>query len=186
MTPKEAIEKIKALFVEVPPVIPPVVAPVELEAKEYSLADGTKVKIDKLEAGGKVIHIDTAGVEVPGPTDVHTITLADGTLVTVGADGIITEVKAVEPTMPELMSKEILTQMAAFKSASDNETSKIKDELKAVKEGFKDLVALIETLVNTPSVDPLETQKSEFSEMVEARNARLDKMTEAVKNLRKK
>ena len=52
MNAKEVLKSIKALFSEMPPEPTPAPAPVVVEMKEYSLADGTKVMLDKLEIGG--------------------------------------------------------------------------------------------------------------------------------------
>lgn len=65
----------------------------------YTLADGTPVKIDKLEIGGTVMVN-----EMPAPAGDHA--LADGTIVSTDANGIITnivpaKVEVEEPEAPE-------------------------------------------------------------------------------------
>jgi hypothetical protein len=92
MDVKEALDKIKKLVFNAEPVIPP--APVAL-ATDYTLADGTVVSIDKLEAGGIVT---IAGVVAPDGD----LTLEDGTIITI-LSGVISVVtpKTVEPVIPE-------------------------------------------------------------------------------------
>ena len=56
------------------------------EAPSYSLEDGTKIMIDKLEVGGKVTLEDGS----PAPAGEHT--LADGSTVVLAEGGVIAEI----------------------------------------------------------------------------------------------
>lgn len=89
MNTNEILKSIKALFSDQPlpePVAPVAsVEPVQLEAKEYSLADGTKVMIDKLEIGGLVTLNDA-----PAPMGEHY--LADGSKIELDASGAIVSI----------------------------------------------------------------------------------------------
>lgn len=82
-----------------------VTAPEAMAATEYTLADGTKVSIDKMEAGGKVM-------QGTAPIANGEYTLADGSKITT-VDGAITVVtpKPVEaPAAAEKMTKEQIQQ----------------------------------------------------------------------------
>jgi hypothetical protein len=84
--------------------------------KEYKTTSGVTVKIDKLEAGGKAYSAD--GVTLLDDS----VTLEDGTEVTVGADGVITAVTVpgIEPvnTPPAPETPEAQMQAMAAKFAS--------------------------------------------------------------------
>lgn len=96
MDSKTAIANIKKLLFgsEAPPAVDPSAAPAAAAEtpKEYSLADGGIVHIDKLEAGGIVSIADGAGNMTPAAAG--TITLADGTTVAIGESGAIQSVTA--------------------------------------------------------------------------------------------
>ena len=96
MNAQEAILKIKALFEDAPMTEPVVPSEPKVEMMEYSLADGTKVMIDKLEVGGKVTLEDGSNA----PTGEHE--LADGSKVVLDEAGVIVEIEApVEEVVPE-------------------------------------------------------------------------------------
>ena len=88
MNAQEAILKIKALFEDAPMTEPVVPSEPKVEMMEYSLLDGTKVMIDKLEVGGKVTMEDGSNA----PLGEHQ--LADGTKVVVDEAGVILEMEA--------------------------------------------------------------------------------------------
>jgi len=98
MTPKEALDKIRQLFNEnaPAPAPTPVDAPAALEAKEYVLEGGAKIMISELEPGGMASLVDDAGNAQPAPAGEHK--LADGTVITVGENGILTGVVMPEST----------------------------------------------------------------------------------------
>lgn len=81
--------------------------PSEFAATEYTLADGTKCTIDKLEVGGKVMQGDQAAPD-------GDLKLQDGRIISVQS-GLITVVKSAEgapppPTAQEAMTKEQIIQ----------------------------------------------------------------------------
>jgi hypothetical protein len=45
-------------------------------------------------------------------------------------------------------------------------------EQEKLKDGFKQLVALVEALTETPADEPIEPQKTQFGEVIEAKKAR--------------
>jgi FtsZ-binding cell division protein ZapB len=144
-----------------------------MPAPSYSLEDGTKILIDKLEVGGIV----TLENGTPAPAGEHT--LADGTMIVLGEGGLIAEIK---PKEVEEDKVEIEIESAEQDKKSDIEEmkekiKKMEDELNAGKdkmsafevdysalkeasakaqEGLQALIALVETLVNVPSQEPAE------------------------------
>lgn len=142
-------------------------------APSYSLEDGTKVMIDKLEVGGKVTLEDGS----PAPAGEHY--LADGTEIILSEGGIIAEImpKEVEaPVAPEApaasedMGKKkdqaMAEQFAAIESrieSYEQNFSALQSDYEGLKAAFgkqseamQGLINLVETLVNVPSQAPAE------------------------------
>jgi len=144
-----------------------------IAAPSYSLEDGTKIMIDKLDVGGIVTLEDGT----PAPAGEHT--LADGTKVVLAEGGVIAEImpKAVEEEKVEIeiegaedlkkkeeeeMKKKIAEMEGKF-SAYESNFSALKtdyDGLKAAfakqSEAMQGLINLVDTLVNVPSQAPAE------------------------------
>jgi hypothetical protein len=143
-----------------------------MPAPSYSLEDGTKILIDKLEIGGVVTLEDGT----PAPVGEHT--LADGTMIVLGEGGVIAEIKPKEveddkveieiesaedkkPDMEEMKEKiaKIEEELNAGKnkmSAFEVDYSALKEASAKAQEGLQALIALVETLVNVPSQEPAE------------------------------
>jgi FtsZ-binding cell division protein ZapB len=143
-----------------------------MPAPSYSLEDGTKILIDKLEVGGVV----TLENGTPAPAGEHT--LADGSKVVLSEGGVIAEImpKQVEedkveieiesaedkkPDMEEMKEKiaKIEEELNAGKnkmSAFEVDYSALKEASAKAQEGLQALIALVETLVNVPSQEPAE------------------------------
>ena len=143
-----------------------------MPAPSYSLEDGTKIMIDKLEVGGIVTLEDGT----PAPAGEHT--LADGTMIVLGEGGLIAEIKPKEveedkveieiesaedkkPDMEEMKEKiaKIEEELNAGKnkmSAFEVDYSALKEASAKAQEGLQALIALVETLVNVPSQEPAE------------------------------
>lgn len=182
-TPKEILTAIKAIFTEMPPVatVEPAPAPVEpvaLESKEYSLADGTKVMIDKLEVGGIVTIND-----LPAPEGYHI--LADGSKIKVDAAGVIIELEAAEPAIAPVAPVEAALPLAPI-AMRDERVDALQVELKSVKVGFLQLVELVESLTNEPAVNSIEPQKGQFGEAKASRNERLAKFQNVLTQIKNK
>lgn len=181
MTAQEALVKIKQLFAE-----PVAEAPAEAPAppKEYQLADGTSVLIDVLDIGGRVV-INSPDGPVPAPAGTHT--LMDGQVLTVDESGTITaiEVPAEAAPVDEVMNKvaaleaqlaeikahyetKFSEQAQAFQSALDDQKSKV--------HGLKDI---IEQMMTTPSVDPVQPVKH-----FETRDEKVAKFLEFTKKIK--
>ena len=144
-----------------------------MPAPSYSLEDGTKVLIDKLEVGGVVTLEDGS----PAPVGEHT--LADGGKVILAEGGVIAEImpKEVEEDKVEIeieskedekkkedeeMKKKIAEMEGRF-SAYDASFSALKSDYEGLKAAFgkqgeamQGLINLVETLVNVPSQAPAE------------------------------
>ena len=162
-SPIELLQEVKKL------VFQEVTAP----ASSYSLEDGTKIMIDKLEVGGIVTLEDGT----PAPAGEHY--LADGTEIILGEGGVITEIKPKEvaspeapavPTAPEDMGNKkdqaMQEQFAAIESriaSYESNFSALKSDYDGLKTAFgkqseamQGLIQLVETLVNVPSQVPAE------------------------------
>jgi hypothetical protein len=139
-----------------------------IPAPAYSLMDGTKVLIDKLEVGGVVTLEDGT----PAPAGSHT--LADGTEVILAEGGVISEIKAKEVEEPsvevEIEKEEEKAKMTAkFQeiesriAASEQSFSALQSDYEGLKAAFgkqseamQGLIQLVDTLVNVPSQAPAE------------------------------
>jgi hypothetical protein len=137
-----------------------------MPAPSYSLEDGTKVLIDKLEVGGVVTLEDGS----PAPVGEHT--LADGSKIVLAEGGVISEIKPKEveedkveieiESKEEEMKKKIAEMEGRF-SAYDASFSALQSDYESLKAAFgkqgeamQGLINLVETLVNVPSQAPAE------------------------------
>jgi hypothetical protein len=176
MNATELLNKIKAIFNEVTPVEPapaPVVEPAPVEFKDYTLADGTSVSIDKLEVGGAVTK-DGA----PAPEGEYK--MADGSAIEVDASGLIAEIKAAEPAAPEVI------EPAAPVVMEDARVTALMAEQVQIKQAFKDLVALVEGLIETPAAEPIEPQRTRFGMEVDNKKERLSNITKLLTKIKNK
>lgn len=182
MNAHETLKKIKAFFAEQPlpepvaPIAP--VEPVQLEAKEYSLADGTKVMIDKLEIGGMVTLNDA-----PAPMGEHI--LADGSKIELDANGAIVSIEAAEPAEPAV-EPEVMAAPVAPIQMRDERVDALQAELANMKQGFAQLVVLVEALAETPAAEPIEPQKTKFGAVQEERKERITKITQVLTQIKNK
>lgn len=183
MTAQDALLKIKALFAED---VPAPEAAVEPTAKEYPLLDGTIVLIDSLEVGGKVAVVTPDG-PVPAPAGDHT--LADGQVITVDETGTITAIATPEAAtaapaedmsakLADLQSK--LTQLqleyeSRFAAQEHNFISALEDQKTKVL-GLKEI---IESMMVTPSAEPIQKQKH-----FESKDERIAKFLEFTKKIK--
>jgi len=188
MNAQEAILKIKALFEDAPMTEPVDSTDVKVEMMEYSLLDGTKVMIDKLEVGGKVTMEDGSNA----PLGEHQ--LADGTKVVVDEAGVILEMEAPkEDEVPEeepveakqdmrfdeLASK--FNQVLAFNESLQNRINELEGK---VKQGFESVASLIEALSINPTADPVQKPNS-FKAYVstnDIKEQRINKFRNAILN----
>lgn len=141
-----------------------------MPAPGYTLSDGTKVMIDKLEVGGVVTLEDGT----PAPAGEHE--LADGSKVVLAEGGVITEImpKEEEPKVEievdsakdeekkkqeGVMKKieEMEGRFAAYESsffALQSEYNTLKESFSKQSEAMQGLITLVETLVKEPAQEP--------------------------------
>lgn len=185
MTPLEALLQIKQMFAEMPqqPVqaqeVEVSIEPAAPEYKEYVLKNGAKVKIDKLEIGGKVMLVDDAGNEMPAPAGEHE--LADGMVIVLDEASTIVEIKQpeVEEVVPAI-EEELKKKIAEMQSELENlKSGKKKDEEKMAEveakfsKAISELTDVVVGLIQTPSVDPTESNKQNFNKAVPSRDSKI-------------
>lgn len=189
MNAKEAILKIRALFEDMPQEEKPV-EEAKQDFAEYQLADGTKVMISSLEVGGEVKLEDGSFA----PDGDHQ--LADGSQISV-LDGKITEIEAAEKpevNMPEVeveAKDKKMEEMAAEFAAKISELNGLIEALNAKvssiedksKQGFSQVVDLIEEVTKMPQADPIEKPQSfKFEATKDIKFERLNKYRHAILN----
>ena len=196
MTAKEAIEKIRAMFAETPAPEPmPEPEPAKMEAKEYVLEGGQKVLVSELEIGGMVQLVDDAGQTAPAPAGDHK--LADGTVITLGENGLITaiSVPAVEPEPTaepgEDMGKKVAEMSAQFDAkVAEMQTqladvnAKMQTQLADVNAKMQTLADVFTAMMSVPSANPLQTPKHNF-EQVESKEDKLKRLADRIASMRK-
>jgi hypothetical protein len=141
MNAKEIIEKLKITFNELvknaevpqapttPSAIPPVAPEMTMPIKG-KLKDGTEVEITELQVGGIVTIQGT-----PAPIGEHE--MEDGTIIVVGDNGAIMEIKMADGTMPPMVE-----DMGAKFSAFENTT---KEKFASYETKFADYEAKFAT-----------------------------------------
>jgi hypothetical protein len=168
MSPKEAIDKIKALFTEdMPPVEKP---PVEekMEAKEYTLEGGAKVLITELEPGGMVTVVAEDGSISAAPVGDHK--LVDGTVITVDELGVITAI--VVPSVEPVVAPEVaeLTQKVAqlqevvkvLEDAVKMQEQKFNADIAATQLKVRAIAEIFTAMVDIPSANETQKVKNNF------------------------
>ncbi len=189
MNAKEAILKIRALFEDMPQEEKPV-EEAKQDFAEYQLADGTKVMISSLEIGGEVKLEDGSFA----PDGDHQ--LADGSQISV-LDGKITEIEAAEKPEADVPEVEVeakdkkMEEMAAEFAAKISELNGLIEALNAKvssiedksKQGFSQVVDLIEEVTKMPQADPIEKPQSfKFEATKDIKFERLNKYRHAILN----
>lgn len=187
MTALEALLQIKQMFAEVPqpvqaqemPEVEVTIEPAAPEYKEYVLKSGAKVKIDKLEVGGKVVLVDDAGNEAPAPAGEHE--LADGMVIVLDEASTIVEIKepqveeAPAPAEEELKKKieemqAEIEKMANYKKKQEEKMAEVETKF---SQAIKDLSDVVIGLINTPSAEP-SVPKQTFNKVTMSRDARVE------------
>lgn len=186
MTPLEALLQIKQMFAEVPqpvqaqemPEVEVTIEPAAPEYKEYVLKSGAKVKIDKLEVGGKVVLVDDAGNEAPAPAGEHE--LADGMVIVLDEASTIVEIKepqveeAPAPAEEELKKIEEMQaeieKMVNYKKKQEEKMAELETKF---SQAIKDLSDVVIGLINTPSAEP-SVPKQTFNKVTMSRDARVE------------
>jgi len=155
MNTKDIISKLKEAFNDLVNVSP--TSPVAL--MDATLVDGTTIQITEMVVGGIVTMNGT-----PAPAGEYE--LADGTYLTVGDNGAITEVKpkadvAVEPVAPvapAMMSEDFAAKFVAFETSTTEKFSSYEakfalyeERLSKATKVIEGLLSLTQTLADTPT-----------------------------------
>lgn len=190
MNAKEAIMKIRALFEEVSNIQEAKVEEAKQDFAEYQLADGTKVMISSMEIGGEVKLEDGSFA----PDGDHQ--LADGSQISV-LGGKITEIEAAEKPeadMPEVeveakdkKMEEMAAEFAAKISEMNGLIEALNEKISSIedksKQGFSQVVDLIEEVTKMPQADPIEKPQSfKFEATKDIKFERLNKYRHAILN----
>lgn len=162
MNAKEIIEKLRATFAELVPVKE------EVKLMDATLADGTAIQVTELAVGGIVTINGT-----PAPAGDHT--LSDGTIITVGDNGAITEIKpapAVEaPAAPA--AEDMTAKFSAFEAATSQKFADYEAKFSAYEQRLDKATKVIEGLLNltqtlaeapTGTPDPVVKTSNNFTE----------------------
>ena len=192
MTPKEALDKIRALFAEPVPPAEPEAAPAQLEAKEYVLEGGAKVLISDLEVGGMVSLVDDAGNATPAPAGEHK--LADGTVITVSESGLISGVKMPEgeAPMPEAEMQKLREELSAVKAENEKLAAAIVETLKRaefeatmndITEKMKGLADAVTSVLETPAAEPA-APKDKFERLGPSKDERMSTLLDTLSKMK--
>lgn len=155
---KLAIKDLKAKFEDMPPMA---VAPAPTNPIEVKLKDGTSLSVDKMEVGGIANIVSGTGSVLAEAKDYEA---EDGTVITVGVDGVISNIKTVEvaPDMNKV-TPEMLAALSARMSTLETELSASKannlalqTQLSSVNEAQKVTLRAVESIINTPAGEPIE------------------------------
>lgn len=195
MTPKEALEQIRALFAapEAPPApMPEEQKPAEMEAKEYVLEDGTKLLVSELELGGMVAVVNEDGsTSSAPPAGEHK--LADGTLITTNEGGFITAIKMPEgPAMPEEELAKFRDELASLRA----ENAELRDRLSSMGAAFDKhyadttdrmvrLAGILEGLLSVPASEPVQAPKDKFEAQGPSQKEKLATLLATIDNMKK-
>jgi hypothetical protein len=173
MNAKEILEQLRQRFNELTGPAP-VQAPVAL--LDAKLADGTAVQITELVVGGIVTINGT-----PAPAGEHT--LEDGTVLVVGDNGAIMEIKpaaSAEPAPENVVSQDMGAKFSAFEVSTNEKFASYENKFSAYEARFSDyeaklnkattiiegLIQLTQTLADAPTgaPDPAAKTSANFSE----------------------
>lgn len=180
MTAKEALEKIKTLFTDVP------------ELKETEMMDGRKMKYEgELKVGTKCAIVNPEGAMMTIEDGEYE--LKDGRKLVI-TGGVIAEIKdkVEEDVMPEVevemsaMFTEIHNRLSSLQEENTSLKTKL-EQIKSnfesfqstVKEGFK----VVEAIASAPVEAPIEKPKNIFSVDKEKNENKFLAMGDVIKNL---
>lgn len=158
---KLAIKDLKAKFDAMPPAV---AAPAAAPANpiEVKLKDGTSLSVDKMEVGGIANVISEVGSVLAEAKDYEA---EDGTIITVGVDGVISNIKPVEVAAPELnqVTPEMLAALSARLAQVETKFAEsqaantvLKTSLAAVNEAQKVTLSAVELILSAPAGEPIE------------------------------
>lgn len=158
---KLAIKDLKAKFDAMPTMAEAPAAPAPTNPIEVKLKDGTSLSVDKMEVGGIANIVSETGSVLAEAKDYEA---EDGTVITVGVDGVIANIKTVEvaPDMNKV-TPEMLAALSARMSTLETELSASKannlalqTQLSSVNEAQKVTLSAVELILNAPAGEPIE------------------------------
>lgn len=168
MNAKEIIEKLRIQFNElvknadvVPPTTPSAIPPAEpVKMAIAKLKDGTEVEVTELAIGGIVTIQGT-----PAPIGEHE--LEDGTIIVLGDNGVIMEIKMADGSTPpmtedmgakfsafEISTKEKFTSYEAKFADYEEKFATYESRLNKATKVIEGLLNLTQTLAETPTGTP--------------------------------
>lgn len=158
---KLAIKDLKAKFDAMPQMADPNAAPAPTNPIEVKLKDGTSLSVDKMEVGGIANVVSETGSVLAEAKDYEA---EDGTIITVGVDGVISNIKTVEvaPEMnkvtPEMLAalSARLAQVETKFAESQASNLALQTQLSSVNEAQKVTLSAVELILNAPAGDPIE------------------------------
>lgn len=196
MSPKEALEQIRALFAEpgMPPAEPKKVEPVpptEMSTKEYVLEDGTKLLVSELEVGGMVAVMQEDGTSAPAPAGEHK--LADGTLITTAENGVITAVTMPPaPAMPEEEMAKFRDELAALRQENEQLRDRLASMGAAFDKHYADnsdrmakLAGILESMLSVPGAEPVQAPKDKFEAQGPSAKEKFATLLATIDNMKK-
>ena len=196
MTTLEAVKMIKEMFTEAGQL--PVASAEPLQSfAEYVLKSGAKVMIDKYEIGGKVTLVDEGGNEVPAPAGEHE--LADGSVMVLDENSIITEIKVPEVELPEVPEVEISVESKQEEDMMKKKIEEMQKQLDEIKmaydaklasqeakfsKGMSDISDVLVQLLSTPSANATEAPKEKFNVHVEGKDDKIKRFLDFAKSIK--
>lgn len=158
---KLAIKDLKAKFDAMPPMADPNAAPAPTNPIEVKLKDGTSLSVDKMEVGGIANVVSETGSVLAEAKDYEA---EDGTIITVGVDGVISNIKTVEvaPDMNKVTHEMLaalsarLAQVETKFAESQASNLALQTQLSSVNEAQKVTLSAVELILNAPAGDPIE------------------------------
>ena len=161
MTPKEIVEKLRLTFNELVNNEP---APIQLATAK--LADGTEIEVTELAVGG-IVTIQG----VPAPVGEHQ--LEDGTIIVVGDNGAITEIKPAMTEEPP-MQEDMASLFSAFQTSTNEKFAAYEQrfadyeaKLNKANSIIDALLDVTKTLAETPTGTPDASVKTQNNFKVE-------------------
>ena len=177
MKAKETIEKLRLIFnelvkgAEIPmetPSVVPSVAPEMVLPMKHKLKDGTEIEVTEMAVGG-VVTIQGQ----PAPIGEHTI--EDGTILVVGDNGVITEIKNADgttPTMEEDLGRALVNKSAMGRAL----VNKMSDD------EFTQKFSSFETSTNEKFAS-YESKFADYEQKFASYEAKLNKATQVIEGL---
>ena len=194
MSPKEALEQIRALFAmpEQPAPEQPKQEPTQMTTKEYVLENGTKVLVSELEVGGMIAVMQEDGTSVPAPAGEHK--LADGTMITVAENGVITAVAM--PPAPVAPEAEEMAKFRDELAALRSENEQLRDRLASMGAAFDKhyadsadrmtkLAGILEGMLSVPATEPVQTPKDKFEAQGPSQKEKFATLLATIDNMKK-